>query len=468
MARAMFGFLEELGQIPLIISIVFGNWEPGRQQPSTNPASAISLSGATLNGTAGDHGPVTTTTFEYGTSPTLTGATSVAATLGATLPCHTATATLTGLAPNTIYYFRIKASNSAGTTLGNILSFTTTPGTALDFDGTNDYVEIPTSSSLEEYVNSGQLSIEYWIKPGAPNGQYRDVISRAPTDVPHSNADYLVEGSPNSLNYLHYVRIYNYITQNVEYVSVPVTYTVNEWQHIAITAKMGGSLKVYRNGVLQGTASLVNCAFLTSSCPTRLMYDARVLGFFQNGSLDEVRLWSRELNATEIANNINCEITAGGTNLNANYHFNQGGAGSNNAVETTLLDASGNANNASLKNFALDGLTSNWVAPGGIGYEINVQGNSVDIADGDVTPSLTDSTDYGTVTPGGSLAHHFAMQNSGSGSLTVSSITVTGTNATEFVVTGAPTSVGTGSLVCIHGNFYTGLNRSAYCGDSYK
>ena len=412
-------------------------WKLGTGMPTatTNPASSISTSGATLNGFAGDHGLATTTSFDYGTSPTLAGATNVPATVVATFPCHAASATLTGLAPNTTYYFRAKASNSAGTTLGNILSFTTTPGATLHFDGTNDYVEIPGSNSLENYITNGQLTIEYWINPGVATAQFRDVISKAPTNVAGTSAEYLVEGTPNSLIYQHMIRVFFYSTSTVGHVSVPVTYTANEWQHIAITMKAGVSLKVYRNGVLQGTASMANTALIGGLSPIRLMYDARVLASFQSGTLDELRLWSRELSATEISNNMNCEIPTNSTNLDAYYRFNQGGAGGNNINETTLSDGTSNANHASLRNFTLTGSTSNWIAPGGvIASEINVQGNSIDLVDGDITPSLTDHTDFGNVNIGGNLVRTFTIQNIGLANLNVSSITMTGADAGLFTI----------------------------------
>lgn len=67
----------------------------------------------------------------------------------------------------------------------------------------------------------------------------------------------------------------------------------------------------------------------------------------------------------EILSDMNCEASAQ-SGLLAAYHFNQGYAGENNPAETTLADASGNGNNGTLENFALNASSSNWVAPGGV------------------------------------------------------------------------------------------------------
>ncbi|MEM7111260.1 MAG: choice-of-anchor D domain-containing protein [Chloroflexota bacterium] len=75
--------------------------------------------------------------------------------------------------------------------------------------------------------------------------------------------------------------------------------------------------------------------------------------------------------------------------------------------------------------------------------EIDVQGNSTSIANGDVTPSTADDTDFGTVNVGANLVTTFTIENTGTADLTLSGsplVGVSGTNASEFVVTTAPTS----------------------------
>jgi hypothetical protein len=73
--------------------------------------------------------------------------------------------------------------------------------------------------------------------------------------------------------------------------------------------------------------------------------------------------------------------------------------------------------------------------------EINLQGNSVSIADGDNTPGLADHTDFGPVVISTPHARVFTIQNLGNSPLSISSITSTGANSAEFVVSGAPSTV---------------------------
>ena len=77
----------------------------------------------------------------------------------------------------------------------------------------------------------------------------------------------------------------------------------------------------------------------------------------------------------------------------------------------------------------------------GVDPEVNVQGNGVSIADGDVTPSAADHTDFGTMSvASGTVVRTFTIQNTGSVNLTVNNPTISGTHAADFTVTANPTS----------------------------
>jgi uncharacterized repeat protein (TIGR02543 family) len=92
---------------------------------ATSAATSVTASQATLNGSITWGGAASTITFEYSTISTLAGATSVSATPSSRTDNGTASAALTGLSAGTTYYFRIAASNSAGSAQGSTLSFTT-------------------------------------------------------------------------------------------------------------------------------------------------------------------------------------------------------------------------------------------------------------------------------------------------------------------------------------------------------
>jgi len=70
--------------------------------------------------------------------------------------------------------------------------------------------------------------------------------------------------------------------------------------------------------------------------------------------------------------------------------------------------------------------------------EINVQGNSANINDGDVTPNAADNTDFGSVAYNSATTKTFVIQNIGTAALNVSGINFTGANTGDFSLVSAP------------------------------
>lgn len=66
------------------------------------------------------------------------------------------------------------------------------------------------------------------------------------------------------------------------------------------------------------------------------------------------------------------------------------------------------------------------------GSEINLKGNSVSIPDGSTTPNTVNGTDFGTTSA--PLSHAFTIENSGNQPLTISGISLSGTDAGDFTV----------------------------------
>lgn len=91
----------------------------------TSAATAVNVTGATLNGQVTSNGATTTASFDYG--PTAAYGTNVAVpgTLTGVASGVAVSSVLTGLSCGTTYHFRVNGANSAGTTNGADESFTT-------------------------------------------------------------------------------------------------------------------------------------------------------------------------------------------------------------------------------------------------------------------------------------------------------------------------------------------------------
>ena len=93
---------------------------------TTGVASAVTNASATVSGTISPFGALTTVTFQYGTTSAL-ASTAAAGTLPASGDPSNVTANLTGLAPGTVIFYRVAASNGfGGTVTGAVRSFKTT------------------------------------------------------------------------------------------------------------------------------------------------------------------------------------------------------------------------------------------------------------------------------------------------------------------------------------------------------
>jgi hypothetical protein len=100
---------------------------------TTGPATGLTLSGATLNGTINPQGHASTYHFEYGKT-TSYGSSSSTQSVGATPGNDAVSAAITGLQAGQTYHFRLVASTPVGTIPGADQTFTV-PTATLVFVG---------------------------------------------------------------------------------------------------------------------------------------------------------------------------------------------------------------------------------------------------------------------------------------------------------------------------------------------
>jgi hypothetical protein len=92
---------------------------------TTNPATNVTSSSATLNGSLDPHGLPTTVHFQYGTTTSYGFATVTQSQTGTTY--RNISANISDLSANHIYHFRIVGTNTAGTNYGIDRTFITAP-----------------------------------------------------------------------------------------------------------------------------------------------------------------------------------------------------------------------------------------------------------------------------------------------------------------------------------------------------
>lgn len=89
----------------------------------TQTASNLNVNSITLNGLVNANGYTTQVEFEFGTTTNYTNTVQANISPATGNMNHQVNAEISGLIPNTLYYFRIKATNQMGTTVGDNLQF---------------------------------------------------------------------------------------------------------------------------------------------------------------------------------------------------------------------------------------------------------------------------------------------------------------------------------------------------------
>ena len=242
----------------------------------------------------------------------------------------------TGLAGNTNYSYRVRATDAAGnlsgySTVASATTLATTPGlvaaysfnegsgttvadssgngnvgtisgatwtgagqygSALVFNGTSALVTISNSASLQLTT---AMTLEAWVNPSVVNSAWRDLIYKG-------NDNYYLEGTSTASGVPAGGGTFGGANANA-YGTAALP--VNAWTHLALTYD-GATLRLYTNGVqVSSLAQTGNIA--TSTNPLQIGGDSFYGQFFQ-GTIDEVRVYNVALTAAQIQADMNTPI----------------------------------------------------------------------------------------------------------------------------------------------------------------
>ncbi len=154
-------------------------------------------------------------------------------------------------------------------------------GSTSSFDGVDDRLDIPHSSSL---VTSSALTVEFWFRARAGAGAVMGVRS------PAASQGWQIGYNDSGGNSIYYIGTGAWTSITLTAPSAGV------WHHLAQTWN-GSQFSLYIDGANQSQVAKTG----TISTDSAITYigNSNAASFF-NGSIDEFRLWNRSLSATEV------------------------------------------------------------------------------------------------------------------------------------------------------------------------
>lgn len=166
------------------------------------------------------------------------------------------------------------------TTIGRI-------GQALEFDGVDDYVQ---ADSKTETLND--VTVSAWVKYTG-GGNFQDIISRAWGNSGSQRTWELQARSGSGVRFNAYI-------DDIDYTTNFINWTVDEWVHVVGVRSQDGDLRIYTNGTRKDSQTMPSGA-LDDDANAGLRIGRLESGNATfNGKIDNVRVYDRALNKSEV------------------------------------------------------------------------------------------------------------------------------------------------------------------------
>lgn len=226
-------------------------------------------------------------------------------------------------------------------------------GSALSFDGIDDYVNVPHDVSLNA---TDELTISAWAYfDGDYPIEYSSIVTKgdnAGTSTVNNN--YTLHSSGDSRFYLTATTSGSVGGFQMESTNLPLS--INTWHYIAVTFTFDGTdgeAKFYINGsFINSSTTSLDGGFLPNDAPLTIGVDFPINTEYWKGKIDEVKIWDEALSPSQVISAMGA-ATPRSRSLMGYWRFNDGSG-------VIARDRSRNHNHGSLVGGAM------WTFPGAI------------------------------------------------------------------------------------------------------
>ncbi len=159
-----------------------------------------------------------------------------------------------------------------------------TANAAYSFNGAGNYLEKTVPSFV--FSPSGTFSISFWInRPSTTGG-----VAMMSGSGTANNFIWLFSGGAAN-------NVFGTNKQQSAWIWANSPYSLNQWEHY-VCMYINGVMRVYRNGVLEVSATYTHTGALSTALPFYIGKDIGTSYF--NGSIDDIAIWNRSLTNCEI------------------------------------------------------------------------------------------------------------------------------------------------------------------------
>ncbi len=187
-------------------------------------------------------------------------------------------------------------NGNAGTIAGAARTAAGRFGRAVGFDGVNDWITVPDSSTLDLYNG---MTVEAWVKPDSSGGWETGVLKESTDDLVYALYTGATAGRPRGQ-----IR-----TGSHSRATGPSALPAGQWSHLATTWD-GTTVRLYVNGT-QVASTAASGTLPPSASPLRIGGNDIWDEWF-DGTIDEVRVYSVARSSVQIAADMNTPVAGGG------------------------------------------------------------------------------------------------------------------------------------------------------------